>query len=132
MQSSTNGLKLMTKIVDLAKTNPITAIILGFIVLALFTGGGSFAASFLGQGQKISMAIAELKNDLENQGAKLRKDLEVQDIYLKSAVKQERKDRILEIMHFKSDGKLLSESSIRLIIFEELRKSEDRIIARLK
>ena len=58
---TTNGIKLMTKIVDLGKTNPITAIVLGLIVLALFTGGVSFGASFLGQGSQITNAIAQLK-----------------------------------------------------------------------
>jgi len=117
---TTNGIKLMTKIVDLGKTNPITAIILGLIILALFTGGGSFAATFFGQDIKIEMAIAEL-----------RKDLGSQDTYLRSAVKQETKDRIREIMQLKDDGKLLSEASIRLMIKSELQTFEDRLILRL-
>ncbi len=121
MPPETNGLKLMAKIVDLAKSRPITAIILSLITLALFTGGVSFGSSFLAQGSKISMAVAELKRDLE-----------FTDTYLKSAIKVETDDRIREIMQLKDDGKLLSEASIRLIIFEELRKSEDRIIIRLR
>ena len=118
---TTNGIKLMTKIVDLGKTNPVTAIVLALIVLALFTGSISFGASFLGQGSKITNVVAELRRDLERQ-----------DTYLKSAVKQETKDRIREIMPLKDDGKLLSEASIRLIILEELRDFEERLILRLK
>ena len=118
---ATNGIKLMTKIVDLAKTNPVTAIVLALIVLALFTGGISFGASFLGQGSKITNAVAALRRDLESQ-----------DTYLKSAIKQETKDRIREVQQFKEDGKLLTESDIRLIIVEELRDFEDRLIFRLR
>jgi len=121
MTETTNGLKLMVKIVDLAKARPLTAIILALISAALFTGSVSFGASYLGQGSKISMAVAEL-----------RKDLEVTDTYLKSAVKQESKDRIREIMQLKEDGKLLSEDSIRLMIKDELQIFEDRLIKRLK
>jgi len=121
MNTTSNGLKLMEKIVVLGKSRPIVAIVLALIVLALFTGGGSFLASIFGQDLKLEKAVAELKRDLE-----------FTDRFLKSAIKQETKDRIEEQVRLKEDGKLLSEAFIRNIIFEELRKSEDRIVARLR
>ena len=116
-----NGVtKAITQIIELAKIRPIVAIILAIILFSSAQGGISYFLGSWGTGSEINSAVAALRNDLENQ-----------DRYLKSAIKQESIDRIREITQLKEDGKLLSEDSIRLIIFQELRKSEDRIIKRL-
>jgi len=113
----TNGIKLLTGIVSLAEKSPITAVILALIILAMFTGGGSFIGSFFGQDSAVTKELADLK---------------LESTYTKSAIKQETKDRIREITQLKEDGKLLSEASIRLMIKEELQEFEDRLVARLK
>jgi len=113
----TNGIKLLTGIFSLAEKRPITAIILALIVLAIFTGGGSFIGSFWGQDSAVTKALADLEN---------------KNTYLASAIKQEEKDRIREITQLKEDEKLLSKDSIRLMIKKELEDFEDRLVARLK
>ena len=111
-----NGIKLLTGIVNLAEKSPITAVILALIILAIFTGGGSFIGSFWGQDSKISSAIAELQN---------------KNVYLESFINAVDKARIEEHVRLKEDGKLLSEASIRLIIKQELQDFADRFILRL-
>ena len=114
---TTNGLKAIAQITELAKTRPIVAIVLALIILATFNGGISYVFGSLGQGSKISSEIAELQR---------------KDIYLDSAIRSVDRARIEEHVRLQDDGKLLSEASIRLIIIEEFAKLEDRLVARLK
>jgi len=118
-----DGIKLLTEIFGLAEKRPITAIILALIILSVFTGGGSFIGSFWGQDSAVAKEIAGLERKYDN--------LKGEETYLKSAIKQETKDRIREITQLKEDGKLLSEDSIKLMIRDELDKFEERLIARL-
>ena len=113
----TNGIKLLTGIVSLAEKRPIVAILLALIILAIFNGGISYVFGSWGQGSAVTNKLAELEG--ENK-------------YLKSAIKQETKDRIREITQLKEDEKLLSKDSIRLMIKEELEKFGDKLIARLR
>ena len=114
---TTNGIKLMTKIVDLGKTNPFTAVILALIVLGMFFGMINYGTSFLGQRAAVTKALAAL---------------EAKDRYLESAIDAERIARIEEQVRLKEDGKLQSDSDIGVKIREELDKFEERLIRRLK
>ncbi len=105
------------KVVDLMQKRPWWALVFMLMTFVLSGGATSYGISFIGTGSKISSEVAGLKN---------------KDIYLESLINAVDKARIEEQIRLKEDGKLLSEDSIRLIIVEELRKSEDRIIARLK
>lgn len=119
-----NGTEAAGKLFDLARERPLVAIILSLTII----GSVSFGASFLGQGSKITNAVADLKTKVD--------DLNTKNIYLNSAIKTEELSRIAEIVTLKEDGKLLSEDSIRLMIKKELEdaldKFEDRLVARLQ
>ncbi len=112
---ATNGIKLMAKIVDLAKTNPVTAVILALIVLGMFFGLINYGTSFLGQRAAVTKALAAL---------------EAKDRYLESSINAERVARIEEQVRLKEDGKLLTDSDIVVKIREELDKFEQRLIKR--
>lgn len=116
-----NGVKLLTQITTLAKERPVVAVFLALIFLAMLNGGISFALDSLGPRSGATNGLTEKLNKLVNDHT-----------YIKSAIKQESKDRIREITQLKKDGKLLSEASIRLIIIEEFGKMEDRLVERLK
>lgn len=113
----TNGIKLLTTIVNLAEKRPLVAIVLALIILATFNGGISYVFGSWGQGSAVTKELADLK---------------LESTYMKSAIKQETKDRIREITQLKEDEKLLSKDSIRLMIKKELEDFEDRLVARLK
>ena len=112
---TTNGINLMTKIVDLAKTNPFTAVVLTLIFVGTFSGGISYATGFLGQTSAVTKELALLK---------------AKDVYLESEIKAERIARIEEQVRLKEDGKLLTESDIIVKMRDELDKFEQRLIDR--
>ncbi len=115
--TTTNGIKLMSKIVGLAEQRPVVAIVLGLIVLGMFTGGGSFAASFFGFGSSVAKELAVLQQ---------------KTITLSSEIKAESKARIEEITRLKEDGKLQSDSDINVQMRKELDKFEERFFTKLK
>ena len=115
--TTTNGIKLMSKIVGLAEQRPITAIVLGLIVLGMLTGGGSFAASFFGFGSSVAKELAVLQQ---------------KTITLSSEIKAEREARIEEITRLKEDGKLQSDSDINVQMRKALDKFEERFFMKLK
>jgi len=111
-----NG-KLASKIIDLIQTKPGWALVFAILFLIMANGISSYGFSFWGQNSSVTATLAKL---------------EQADRTLKSEIKSERESRIREILTLKEDGKLLSEASIRLIIIEELQKSEDRLVKRLR
>ncbi|KKL11899.1 hypothetical protein LCGC14_2541150 [marine sediment metagenome] len=111
-----NG-QLASKIVDLMIKRPVWALIFMLMTFIISGSGVSYGVSFLGQGSKIEVILAKLKQE---------------DMTLKSEIKAEREARIEEIMRLKDDEKLLSKDSIKLMIRTELDKFEERLISRLK
>jgi len=115
-QQSQNGIKLMSKIVGLAEQRPVVAIVLALIVMGIFMGGGSFAASFFGLGSSVAKELATLQQ---------------KTITLSSEIRAERKARIEEITRLKEDGKLQSDSDIQVQIGKTLNEFETRFFTRL-
>lgn len=115
--TTTNGIKLMSKIVGLAEQRPVVAIVLALIVLGMLIFGGSFTASFFGFGSSVAKELAVLQQ---------------KTITLSSEIKAESKARIEEITRLKEDGKLQSDSDIQLEMRKALDKFEERFFTRLK
>ena len=115
--TTTNGIKLMSKIVGLAEQRPIVAIVLSLIVLGIVIFGGSFTASFFGFGSSVAKELAVLQQTT---------------MTLASEIKAERVARIEEITRLKEDGKLQSDSDINVQMRKELDKFEERFFTRLK
>jgi len=111
-----NG-KLASKIIDLIQTKPGWALVFAILFLIMANGISSYGFSFWGQNSSVTATLAKLEQANRT---------------LKSEIESERESRIREILTLKEDGKLLSEASIRLIIIEELQKSEDRLVKRLR
>ena len=107
---------LAGKVVDLMQKRPVWALVFMLMTFMLSGGATSYGISFLGQGAKLTSAVAELQR---------------KDDYILSEINAERKARVEEITRLKEDGKLLSEDSIRLMIKEELQRFEDRLVKRL-
>jgi len=115
--TTTNGIKLMSKIVGLAEQRPVVAIVLALIILGMLIFGGSFTASFLGFGSSVAKELAVLQQ---------------KTITLSSEIKAEREARIEEITRLKEDGKLQSDSDIQVQIGKTLNEFETRFFTRLK